>query len=242
MNGSLELQLEAVPGVLKAAQIVLPGSPSELSIKVPLWSPSTRKELVRRLALCPNEMYALLQGRAPHWFNGLEILPANLEQTSDADVEDVGMKNDDMLKQIEKSLSDQPLLALKLRGFPKEELLEAVFAFWAETAADAERTNNGINPTAVLTAELARLERKGPAISSGEWLAEAAAEGSLHQPGTLFHEVGDRPFPKNPVVATVTEDWQNLLPQTPRVQDGLALVMRRVSEAAAGRARGNNKL
>ncbi|WP_052087859.1 hypothetical protein [Paenibacillus wynnii] len=242
MNGSLELQLEAVPGVLKAAQVVLPGSTSELSIKVPLWSPSTRKELVKRLALCPNEMYALLQGRAPHWFNGLEILPANLEQSSSADGKDLEIKNDEMLKQIEKGLSDQPLLALKLRGFPKEELLEAVFAYWAETAADAERENSGINPTTVLTAELARLERKGPAISSGEWLAEAAAEGSLHQPGTLFHEVGDRPFPKNPVVATANEDWQSLLPQTPKVHDGLTLVMRRVAEAAAERARGNSKL
>ncbi|WP_410513296.1 hypothetical protein PaeBR_02200 [Paenibacillus sp. BR2-3] len=164
-----------------------------------------RQEIVRRLALCPNEMYALLQGRIPLWFAELELL-----------------------------------LALKLTGLSKEELLEAVFACWAEAAVE-NQAGGGINPAAGLASELARLERKGPAISSGEWLAEAAAEGSLHQPGTLFHEVGDRPFPDDPVVAVAAEDWQALLPQTPKVQEGLALVMRRVAETAARRAREHHK-
>ena len=240
MVGSIALQLEAVPGVLKATRVVLPGSKSEMSIKVPVWSPSTREELVRRLALCPNEMYALLQGRAPQWFTEWGFLPSELEQNLGTGEKDLDIKNEDMLKQIKKGLSEQPVLALKLRGFPKEELLEAVFAYWAETAAEAEEVT-GANPATILATELARLERKGPAISAGEWLAEAAAEGSLHQPGTLFHEVGERPFPKNPAVAAVTEDWQTLLPQTPKVQEGLTLVMRRVAEAAAGRAQGHNK-
>ncbi|MCL6603343.1 MAG: hypothetical protein K6T94_10745 [Paenibacillus sp.] len=240
MNGSIELQLETAPGALKATWIAPPEKSPEVSIKVPVWSPSTRQELVRRLALCPNEVYALLQGHAPHWFAELEILPANLEQNVGTDGKDIEIMNEDLLKQIRQSLSDQPILILKLMGFPKEELLEAVFAQWAEAAAEAEKVN-GTNPSVVLAAELARLERKGPAISSGEWLAEAAAEGSLHQPGISFHEVGDRPFPANPTVAIPAEDWQTLLPQTPKVQDGLAHVMRRVAEAAAQRARQQSK-
>ena len=236
MIGNAELQLEVVPEVLKAIGGGLPGASSELSIKVPLWSPSTRKELVRRLAQCPSEVYALIQGRAPEWFSEMELLPTDLEQTLSSEGANLDIKAEDLLKQIEKGLAEQPALVLKLRGFPKEQVLEAVFARWAEVAAEEDKAN-GSSPSVVLATEIARLERKGPAISSGEWLAEAAAEGSLHQPGTSFHEVADRPFPKNPVVMPAAEDWQALLPQTPKVQEGLALVMRRVAEAAAQRAR-----
>lgn len=133
-------------------------------------------------------------------------------------------------------LAEEPLLALSLRGFTKGELLDGIFALWAETDIAADDSETEAAPASELATELARLERKGPAISSGEWLAEAAAEGSLHQPGPQFHEITARPFPSSPVVAAVTEDWGALLPQTPKALEGLTLIMNRVAEAAARRA------
>jgi hypothetical protein len=236
MNGNIELRLEAIPGELRASWVRQPGTMPELSLKVPLWSPATRQEMIRRLSLCPNELYALLKGRAPQWFADFELLPDHMEPMLTSYEEDSGLAAKDLLDRLRESLAEQPLLALALRGFAREELLDSVLKRWAEVSAETE-TENVKNAGAVLAAELAKLERKGPAISSGEWLAEAAAEGSLHQPGTSFHEVVDRPFPAKPVVAEAPEDWQELLPQTPRVQEGLTIVMRRVAEAAAKRAR-----
>jgi len=235
MSGNIELRLEAIPGELKASWVRQPGTTKELSLKVPLWSPATRQEMIRRLSLCPNELYALLKGRAPQWFADFEILPDTMEQVLTSYEEDSGLPAATLLNRLREGLEEQPLRALKLRGLAQEELLDSVLKGWAEASAHAE-PESGKNPGAVLAAELAKLERKGPAISSGEWLAEAAAEGSLHQPGTSFHEVVDRPFPAKPVVAEAVEDWQALLPQTPKVQEGLTIVMRRVAEAAARRA------
>lgn len=245
MSRKVELRLEALPGILKGSWFpksgkAMPAGVAEFSLRVPLWPASTRQDMIRRLSGCPNDMYALLQDRAPGWFSRLELLPEDAELRP-AEEEDMDNATDeDMLLRVRAALAEQPLLVLKLRGFPKEELFDAVLLRWAQAAAEAKAESGTAAPSPGLAAELARLERKGPAVSSGEWLAEAAAEGSLHQPGALFHEVGERPFPANPLVAPAAENWQALLPQTPRVQVGLELITRHVAEAAARRARLQN--
>lgn len=259
MSERLEMRLEVVPGLVKAAWTVLPGkvtggsrskgesntgAPAQeqqanrpLSLKVPVWHASRRKEILRSLALSPGEVFALLQGRLTGELAELELLPTDRElEQALFEGEEVEHKAE-TLRFIKERLAEEPLLALSLRGFTKGELLDGIFALWAEgdISSDEAETEEEVS-VSDLSTELARLERKGPAISSGEWLAEAAAEGSLHQPGPQFHEIAARPFPSPVVVAEVTEDWGTLLPQTPKAIEGLTLIMQRVAEASARRA------
>ncbi len=264
MSELLEMRLEVKPGLVKAAWTPLPvkvaggprskgemkggvstvlsGQPSDrpLSLEVPVWQADRRKEILRRLALSPGEVYALLQGRLTGGLAELDLLPTDTELEQASFQGEVVGEKAEILKRIKERFAEEPMLALSLRGFAKGELLDGVFAFWAEDNGPAADETEA--PVSELAKELARLERKGPAISSGEWLAEAAAEGSLHQPGPMFHEIAARPFPSPPVIAAVTEDWGALLPQTPKALEGLSLIMRRVAEAAARRADNTVKL
>lgn len=233
MNGRMELQLEAVSGVLSATRVSPAGRIAVWSQVFPLWSALARQEIVRRLASEPAEMYELLQGRPPLWFVELEPLPVDMERNLHQTMGEDSVKKEVLWIEIQKGLAEQPLLLLKLRGFPKEELLQEVFASWGQSV---DLSGDGLSARTGLAAELARLERKGPTLSTSEWLAAAAAEGSLHQPGPMFHDVEERVFPVEPVVAAATENWQALLPQTPKVQEGLSLIMHKVAKAAALKA------
>ncbi|MEK4045356.1 hypothetical protein NSU18_17035 [Paenibacillus sp. FSL H8-0048] len=213
-----------------------------VTLRIPQWTPARKDKVLHQLAAHPGELYDLLQGSLNGGLAALELLPADDELRLAADEQGTGLlPAEALVERIRQQLTQEPLLALALRGLSKEELLSGVFALWAEQ--ENERSAEEDAPASVsLASELARLERKGPAVSSGEWLAEAAAEGSLHQPGPLFHEISSRPFPAMPEVMEPEEDWSTLLPQTPKAREGLALLMRRVSEAAAKRAAGLNKL
>lgn len=50
-----------------------------LSLKVPVWHAARRKEILRRLALSPDEVFALLQGRLTGGLAELELLPTDTE-------------------------------------------------------------------------------------------------------------------------------------------------------------------
>ncbi|ETT48424.1 hypothetical protein C162_14835 [Paenibacillus sp. FSL R7-269] len=225
-------QVEPVPQVQREA----------VTLRIPQWTPARKNEALHQLSAHPGELYDLLQGSLNGGLAALELLPADDELRLAADEQGTGLlPAEELVGQVQQQLTQEPLLAFALRGLSKEELLSGVFALWAEQ--ENERSAEEDAPASVsLASELARLERKGPAVSSGEWLAEAAAEGSLHQPGPLFHEISSRPFPAMPEVMEPEEDWSALLPQTPKAREGLALLMRRVSEAAAKRAAGLNKL
>lgn len=211
-----------------------------LSLAVPQWTTERKEEVLQQLAGHPGELYDLLQGRMTGSLAGLRLLPAELDSAGYGPSLAAGQKAE-LREWVNKRLAEEPLLVFALCGMSKEELLSGVFALWAEE--DAAPPEEGTPaPAGTLAAELARLERKGPAINTGEWLAEAAAEGSLHQPGPLFHEIASRPFPASPVVAKPAENWAALLPNTPRASEGLALIMRQVAESAARRAAGLDKL
>ncbi|QUL55485.1 hypothetical protein KDC22_02575 [Paenibacillus tritici] len=262
MKELLELRLEVLPGLIKATgSLESPASAGAdrvdgkagattekqvhrevLTLHLQQWLPARKNEVLLQLSAHPGELYDLLQGSLNGGLATLDVLPADNELEQAADEQGTGLlPAGEVLLRIRQQLVKEPLLAFALRGLSKEELLTGVFALWAEQ--ENERIEEEGAPAPVsLASELARLERKGPAVSSGEWLAEAAAEGSLHQPGPLFHEISSRPFPAMPEVIEPEEDWSALLPQTPKAREGLALLMRRVSEAAAARAAGLNKL
>ncbi|MHA6534424.1 hypothetical protein [Paenibacillus sp. BAC0078] len=260
MSGPLKLWLEILPGRLRAKGLQGAGRPAEmqarqtagaaardseaayvLTLEAPLWPAERKNKVLQELAAHPGELYGLLQGRLPDRLSGLGLLPAAAELEAAVYEQGEGTATRAELQElIKQQLSEEPLLALSLRGLDKEELLAGVFGLWAEE--EVLEAGTGKPASGALAAELARLERKGPAVSAGEWLAEAAAEGSLHQPGPLFHEIAARPFPVSPVVAEPAENWPALLPQTPGATEGLTLIMRRVAEAAARRAAGLSKL
>ncbi|MDF9843408.1 MULTISPECIES: hypothetical protein [unclassified Paenibacillus] len=203
---------------------------SALSWAVPQWDPAQKDKVLRQLAGQPGELYDLLQGKSTGSMAELQLLPPGLERA------DSGTETGAALPGwAGKQLLEEPLLGFRLRGMSKEELLEGVFALWAEEEY-IQQDEGSAAPASMLAAELARLERKGPAVTTGGWLAEAAAEGSLHQPGPLFHELASRPFPVSPAVAQPDEDWMKLLPNTPRAGEGLALIMRKAAESARRRA------
>ncbi|KAI7263765.1 hypothetical protein KC345_g9044 [Hortaea werneckii] len=261
MSELLELRLEVLPGKIKATGSLgtaaaegagrrnsKPGAGAEeqvqravFTLNLPEWPAGLKNEVLRRLSAHPGELYDLLQGSLNEELAALAPLPADAELEQAAHEQGTGsLPAEELLLRVKQQLKKEPLLAFALRGLSKEELLAGVFALWAEVGngEDGEGTRDA---SGLLAAELARLERKGPAVPSGEWLAEAAAEGSLHQPGPLFHEIEARPLPVIPVVAEIAENWASLLPQTPRATEGLALIMRQVAEAAARRAGSLNR-
>ncbi|WP_060863043.1 hypothetical protein [Paenibacillus riograndensis] len=260
MSEELELRLEVQPGIVKVeglrgsgpapavqgghetAAVAQEAAPSVLTLEVSPWPAARKQAILLELAARPGELYELLQGQLSARLAGLGLLPDGAELASAAYEPGSGAaERAELQKLLKQRLAEEPLLALSLRGLDKEELLAGVFGLWAGPGS-AEEDEAKPDASGALAAELARLERKGPAVSSGEWLAEAAAEGSLHQPGPLFHEIAARPFPVSPVVAEPAEDWASLLPQTPKVAEGLALIMREVAEAAARRAAGLKKM
>ncbi|MFD1774039.1 hypothetical protein [Paenibacillus rhizophilus] len=248
MTETMNMVLKAVPGVLTAVWTPVSGTaagghtggggaagPQQASpkfrqvLKMEVWPLSRRREAVERLAESPQELYGLLKGRLPAWLAEFGLWP-NESELAVPDTNDEAANKEAMAK-VRERLAKEPLTALALRGLPKGELTDEVFALWARGEAEEA----GSQPGAGLSAELARLEKKGPAVSAGEWMAEAAAEGSLHQPGPAFLEVRDRPVPGSPSFPPAMEDWRPLLPNVPRAQEGLELIMRRAAETAARR-------
>lgn len=211
---------------------------SAISLNIPVWTAEVKRRVVSRLAAGAGEVYELLQDRLTDEALAVLLLPKweELEQGG-FEEKDEGQQNE-WLRQLYDFLLNDPWQAFLLRGLTQAEMLDGVFSSWSKVEPDHTEADPYKPGTGELAAELARLERKGPPITSGEWLAEAAAEGSLHQPGTQFHEIAERELPSAPVHAEVRETWERLLPQTPRAREGLELVLRRVSEAAVQRANG----
>lgn len=245
MTETMNMVLKAAPGVLTAVWTPASGqaavddaggagtagspqaSPEFRQVlKMEVWPLSRRQEAIKRLAGSPGELYGLLKGRLPAWLAEFGLWPDESELAV-PDTNDEAA-NKEAIAKVRERLAKEPLTALALRGLPKGELTDEIFALWARGTGGEAGTG--------LSAELGRLEKKGPAVSAGEWLAEASAEGSLHQPGPAFLEVRDRSVPDSPSIAPSMEDWKALLPNVPRAQEGLELIMRRAAEAAARRA------
>ncbi|WP_151735726.1 hypothetical protein [Paenibacillus tengchongensis] len=233
MNQTSKQQPQLLPGELR----ITGGASGEaaLTLQVPRWNAGQRESVLRRLADHPWQLYVLLNGGPGAELDGVPLLPtaeelqAHNPQSAEAELQQP-------LTLLSEALEEEPLRLFGLRGMDKEELQNGVFALWAEEAQDEAAGADRAAPGGALAQELLRLERKGSAVPTGEWLAEAAAEGSLHQPGAQFHALAARPFPASPEVAVPAEDWGALLPRTPRSGEGLALIMRRTAEAAQRRA------
>lgn len=116
----------------------------------------------------------------------------------------------------------EPLQQLAQAGLPREALLAGVFGSWAEALADDP---NGASRAAETAGRpQARGGEGGAAV--GEWIAEAAADGALHQPGPGFGAVQVQLA--EPGKPPALPQLEALLPGKPAAA-GLALIRERVA-------------
>ncbi|WP_145407921.1 hypothetical protein [Paenibacillus xylanexedens] len=116
----------------------------------------------------------------------------------------------------------EPLLQLAHAGLPREALLAGVLGSWAEELAHEPGGSGRAAETA--GRPQARGGEGGAAV--GEWIAEAAAEGAMHQPGPGFGAVQVQLA--QPGKPPATPELTALLPGVPAVA-GLTLIRERVA-------------
>lgn len=119
-------------------------------------------------------------------------------------------------------LAAEPLLQLAHAGLPREALLAGVLGSWA---AELAHDPSGAGRAAETAGRpQARAGEGGAAV--GEWIAEAAADGAMHQPGPGFGAVQVRLAQpgKPPALPELTA----LLPGVPAAA-GLDLIRERVA-------------
>ncbi|WP_413374936.1 hypothetical protein [Paenibacillus taichungensis] len=116
----------------------------------------------------------------------------------------------------------EPLLQLAHAGLPREALLAGVLGSWGEELAHDPSGPGRAAETA--GRPQARGGEGGAAV--GEWIAEAAADGAMHQPGPGFGAVKVRLA--QPGKPPATPELAALLPGVPATA-GLALIRERVA-------------
>ncbi|WP_159081761.1 hypothetical protein [Paenibacillus sp. CAA11] len=127
------------------------------------------------------------------------------------------------------------LLRLQALGAAPETLGAAVFAAWAQDVTTASRSfeqwakgREGVSAEAT--------PQEGPSL--GEWLAEAAVQGRLHEPGPQLHDVrvqlSPDPGAEPPEVNAAA--LAALLPAVRGAAGGLAAVAAKAMERAAALA------
>ncbi|MGR6541679.1 hypothetical protein [Paenibacillus tundrae] len=116
----------------------------------------------------------------------------------------------------------EPLLQLAHAGLPREALLAGVLGSWAEELA-LEPSGPG---RAAETAGRPQARGGEGGAAVGEWIAEAAAEGAMHQPGPGFGAVQVQLA--QPGKPPATPELTALLPGVPAVA-GLTLIRERVA-------------
>ncbi|MGG4131856.1 hypothetical protein ABEW19_26700 [Paenibacillus illinoisensis] len=116
----------------------------------------------------------------------------------------------------------EPLLQLAHAGLPREALLAGVLGSWAQELAHDPSGAGRAAETA--GRPQARGGEGGAAV--GEWIAEAAADGAMHQPGPGFGAVQVRLA--QPGKPPATPELAALLPGVP-VAAGLTMIRERVA-------------
>lgn len=231
MTDIAEVVLDARPGLLKGtianSQDESEGaSTHEVNISTELCSPLIREEILAELQHSPSDLYDLIKGITPPWLNG--ILPSIADTLMKDTTCTCGVTNCEeglfMREYAGQQLLTDPIMRLCLMGLPRQELLGSVFGAWSSLAfQDAKET---------AAVEASLMEEKGKSgPSPGEWLAEAAEQGRMHEPGPLFRDVT---LNLNPPEDSELhpDDWNSVLPGSPGVQKALRMIMKKTSDIA----------
>ncbi|MEC0240842.1 hypothetical protein P4H66_13380 [Paenibacillus dokdonensis] len=229
-------ELSIVPGWIHAKEARSQKSNEEsaethvywkVEIPCPQLTAEERTEICERLADHPDDVYGLLKNQQPSWLE--EEIPADdvprLDQAKCSCGQSECRHIQMVLETVEHKLHSEPLLRLTMLGITREQLLNFVFQEWAEEVpAVAESSDEEA---------LSKLEEKGKSgPSSGEWLAEAAEQGKLHEPGSTYLDVKVH-LNAIPDDELEMDDWTELLPNVKAVQQ----VIRQITLEAAGKAR-----
>ncbi len=196
---------------------------------LPQLSEAQREAVLTQLRKRPLALYALLRGGpAPEELAGLlpAAEPAGAPGAATAAACTCGRAGCPHAAAAERAvaarLAAEPLQQLAHAGLPREALLAGVLGSWAEELAH----DPGGPGRAAETAgrPQARAGEGGAAV--GEWIAEAAADGAMHQPGPGFGAVEVRlaQSGKPPALPELTA----LLPGVPAAA-GLDLIRERVA-------------
>ncbi|WP_339239347.1 hypothetical protein MKX40_02890 [Paenibacillus sp. FSL R5-0517] len=176
-------------GTAVAGVFTITGTPTRLS-------EAEREAVLTQLRKRPLTLYALLRGGpAPEELAGL--LPAAQAHegspgaaTASASVAcTCGRPSCTHAAAAERAvaarLAAEPLLQLAHAGLPREALLAGVLGAWAEELAH----DPGATGRAAETAGRPQVRGGEGGAAVGEWIAEAAADGAMHQPGPGFGAV-----------------------------------------------------
>ncbi|MBE9917367.1 hypothetical protein G8C92_25445 [Paenibacillus donghaensis] len=236
MNKEEAFDLKIVPGRIHAAAAHNGQEHNDNVKKQPFWqvdipfeqwSMEKRADISRDLAQNPYEVFGLLRGQTPPWLE--EMLQSCWQPKPDQAACNCGRGEcghiSEVLTEAYRHIRLDPFLGLALFGLERGPLLDAVFQDWAAKMPKASGAADG--------GDLSRLEEKGKAgPSAGEWLAEAAEQGKLHEPGALYHEVVIH-LDNVPDGEPKADDWSELLPKVKSVQQ----VISQITTEAAGKAR-----
>ncbi|MCJ8011874.1 hypothetical protein MUG84_08980 [Paenibacillus sp. KQZ6P-2] len=186
-----------------------------------------REHICERLSGHPLSLYALLKNDIPSWLT--EAVSEEYAPRPDQAQCSCGQEGCDHVQVAMEAalakLRSEPLLRLALVGLTRDNLLNHVFREWAEEVPWAAESGDG--------EALSKLEEKGKSgPSSGEWLAEAAEQGKLHEPGASYRDVSVnlQAVPENDLEM---DDWTELLPRVKAVQQ----VVRQIVMDASGKAK-----
>ncbi|WP_145026777.1 hypothetical protein [Paenibacillus sp. Y412MC10] len=222
-----ELIVEAEPGLIRAQGTTAEGREEwTLGIPVTVDGAVPAGTIVERLADCPADLYLLLQGSQLPWLD--ELLGQTALSWGEA-VCSCGADGcphaSESMPAIRQRLADEPLLMLALLELPREELLGRVFGDWAGSLPPGDAK--------LADGDLSSLEEKGKGgPSPGEWLAEAAQQGMLHEPGAPYREVAVH-LKAVPAKDMPEEDWSGLLPKVTAARQ----VIRSIKTQTAARAK-----
>lgn len=224
-------ELSIVPGWIHATAApvkeIRQGAPWEAHIPAAPFAAEETADILRELAGHPLELHALLKGQMPLWLEEdvMSQYAPDLDRATCACGQDGCDHIRLVLEEAERKFRAEPLLRLALLGLPRDQLLNAVFRDWAERVPPAAESSDGD--------ALGKLEEKGKGGPlAGEWLAEAAEQGKLHEPGAGFRDVAVS-LRTEPVDELEVDDWAALLPRVKNVQQ----IIRQIASDAADKAR-----
>lgn len=231
MTDIAEVVLDARPGLLKGtivnSQDKSEGvSTHEVNISIELCSPLIRDEILGELQHSSSDLYDLIKGITPPWLN--EILPSISDTLMKEITCSCGISTCEeglfMREYAEQQLLTNPIMRLCLMGLPRQELLSSVFDAWSSL-----NLQDGKEAAVLETSLMEEKGKSGP--SPGEWLAEAAEQGRMHEPGPLFRDVTlNLNSPEDSELHP--DDWNSVLQGTPGAQKALRMIMKKASDIA----------
>ncbi|MHA0857098.1 hypothetical protein [Paenibacillus sp. CMAA1364] len=229
-----QMQLDVRPGLLTGTYVVSSDELSdhnshEWSITTEVISSQMKQEIVTGLTENAHDVYGLLGGETPSWLQTLLPSPIRIflgEATCTCgDVNCAYVVS--MQSYASRQLDDNPLMMMSLLGLSRKELLSDIFRAWS--TLKESKTKEIATMEASLTKEK---EKQGP--TPADWLAEAAEQGRLHDPGALYKDMTINLSPPDDSELHA-DDWTPLLEGVPGVQKALRLIIKKTADHAEKR-------